>query len=73
MVVLTVRPPLKSTSVGADKNGGGNKSKGSGGKLADTGDGSGIAAGLAAAAVATTVAGAAKLASDREDSEGASE
>lgn len=57
----------------ADKNGKGNKSKGSGGKLADTGDGSGIAAGLAAAAVATTVAGAAMLANDREDSEGASE
>ncbi len=37
----------------ADKNGKGNKSKGSAGKLADTGDGSGIAAGLAAAAVAT--------------------
>lgn len=51
----------------ADKNGKGNKSKGSGGKLADTGDGSGIAAGLAAAAVATTVAGAAMLASDREN------
>lgn len=50
----------------ADKNGKGNKSKGSAGKLADTGDGSGIAAGLAAAAVATTVAGAAMLASDRE-------
>lgn len=62
-----------SNADGADKNGGGNKSKDSGGKLADTGDGSGIAAGLAAAAVATTVAGAAKLASDREDSEGASE
>lgn len=57
----------------ADKNGKGNKSKGSGGKLADTGDGSGIVAGLAAAAVATTVAGAAMLANDREDSEGASE
>lgn len=57
----------------ADKNGKGNKSKGSGGKLADTDDGSGIAAGLAAAAVATTVAGAAMLANDREDSEGASE
>ena len=57
----------------ADKNGKGNKSKGSGGKLADTGDGSGIAAGLAAAAVATMVAGAAMLANDREDSEGASE
>lgn len=56
-----------------DKNGNGNKSKGSGGKLADTGDGSGIAAGLAAAAVATTVAGAAMLANDREDSEGANE
>ena len=52
---------------GADKNGGGNKSKGSTGKLADTGDGSGIAAGLAAAAVATTAVGAAMLASDREN------
>lgn len=62
-----------SNADGADKNGGGNKSKGSTGKLADTGDGSGIVAGLAAAAVATTVAGAAMLASDREDSEGASE
>lgn len=51
----------------ADKNGKGNKSKGSAGKLADTGDGSGIAAGLAAAAVATTVAGAAMLANDREN------
>ncbi len=51
----------------ADMNGKGNKSKGSAGKLADTGDGSGIAAGLAAAAVATTVAGAAMLASDREN------
>lgn len=50
-----------------DKNGKGNKGKGSGGKLADTGDGSGIAAGLAAAAVATTVAGTAMLASDREN------
>lgn len=58
---------------GPDKNGKGNKSKGSGEKLANTGDGSGIAAGLAAAAVATTVAGAAMLANDREDSEGASE
>lgn len=57
----------------ADKNGKGNKSKGSTGKLADTGDGSGIAAGLAAAAVATTVAGAAMLASDHESDEGASE
>lgn len=57
----------------ADKNGKGNKGKGSGGKLADTGDGSGIAAGLAAAAVATTAVGAAMLANDREDSEGASE
>lgn len=56
-----------SNAGGADKNGGGNKSKGSTGKLADTGDGSGIAAGLAAAAVATTVAGAAMLASDREN------
>ena len=62
-----------SNADGADKNGGGNKSKGSTGKLADTGDGSGIVAGLAAAAVATTVAGAAMLANDREDSEGASE
>lgn len=51
----------------ADKNGKGNKSKGSGEKLAGTGDGSGIAAGFAAAAVATTVAGAAMLASDREN------
>lgn len=51
----------------ANKDGKGNKSKGSAGKLADTGDGSGIAAGLAAAAVATTVAGAAMLASDREN------
>lgn len=50
-----------------DKNGKGNKGKGSGGKLADTGDGSGIAAGLAAAAVATTAVGAAMLASDREN------
>lgn len=50
-----------------DKNSKGNKSKGSGKKLANTGDGSGIAAGLAAAAVATTVAGAAMLANDRED------
>lgn len=57
----------------ANKNGKGNKGKGSGGKLADTGDGSGDAAGLAAAAIATTVAGAAMLVNDREDSEGASE
>ena len=57
----------------ADKNGKGNKSKGSGGKLADTGDGSGIAAGLAAAAVATTAGGAAMLANDHESDEGASE
>ena len=62
-----------SNAGSADKNGKGNKGKGSGGKLANTGDGSGIAAGLAAAAMATTVAGAAMLASDREDSEGASE
>ena len=62
-----------SNAGGADKNGGGNKSKGSTGKLADTGDGSGIAAGLAAAAVATTVAGAAMLASDHESDEGTSE
>ena len=53
----------------ADKNGKGNKGKGSGGKLANTGDGSGVAAGLAAAAVATTVAGAAMLASDGENNE----
>lgn len=57
----------------ADKSGKGNKSKGSGGKLADTGDGSGIAAGLAAAAVATTVAGAAMLANDRENAGDGSE
>ena len=55
-----------SNAGSADKNGKGNKGKNSGGKLADTGDGSGIAAGLAAAAVATTVAGAAMLANDRE-------
>lgn len=55
-----------SNAGSADKNGKGNKGKGSGGKLADTGDGSGIAAGLAAAAVATTVAGAAMLANDLE-------
>lgn len=53
----------------ADKKGNSNKSKGSSGKLADTGDGSGIAAGLAAAAVATTVAGAAMLANDHESAE----
>lgn len=51
----------------ADKNGKGNKSKDSGEKLAGTGDGSGIAAGLAAAAVVTTVTGAAMLANDREN------
>lgn len=62
-----------SNAGSTDKNGKGNKGKGSGGKLADTGDSSGVAAGLAAAAVATTVAGAAMLASDREDSEDASE
>lgn len=62
-----------SNAGSTDKDGKGNKGKNSGGKLADTGDGSGIAVGLAAAAVATTVAGAAMLASDREDSEGASE
>ncbi len=56
-----------ATTDSADKNGKGNKSKGSGEKLAGTGDGSGIAAGLAAAAVATTVAGAAMLASDHEN------
>lgn len=53
-----------SNAGSADKNG---KGKSSAGKLADTGDGSGIAAGLAAAAVATTVAGAAMLANDREN------
>ena len=62
-----------SNAGSADKNGKGNKGKGSGGKLADTGDGSGIAAGLTAAAVATTIAGAAMLASDHESDEGASE
>lgn len=62
-----------SNAGSADKNGKGNKGEGSGGKLADTGDGSGIAAGLAAAAVATTAVGAAMLANDREGSEGASE
>lgn len=56
-----------SSAGSADKNGKGNKGKGSGGKLADTGDGSGIAAGLAVAAMATTVAGAAMLANDREN------
>lgn len=58
-----------SNAGSADKNGKGNKGKGSGGKLADTGDSSGVAAGLAAAAVATTVAGAAMLASDGENNE----
>ena len=58
---------------GADKNDKGNKRKGSGEKLAGTGDGSGIAAGLAAAAVATTVAGAAMLVNDREGNGGTSE
>ena len=62
-----------SNAGSADKNGKGNKGKGSGGKLADTGDGSGIAAGLAAAAVATTVAGAAMLANDHESAEDATE
>lgn len=56
-----------ATTDSADKNGKGNKSKDSGEKLAGTGDGSGIAAGLAAAAVATTVTGAAMLANDREN------
>lgn len=62
-----------SNAGSADKNGKGNKGKGSGGKLANTGDGSGIAAGLAAAAVATTVAGAAMLASDRDNTEDVNE
>lgn len=57
----------------ADKNGKGNKGKGSGGKLADTGDGSGIAAGLAAAAVATTVAGTVMLANARDNTEDVNE
>lgn len=58
-----------SNAGSTDKNGKGNKGKNSGGKLADTGDGSGIAAGLAAAAVATTVAGAAMLANDCDNTE----
>lgn len=58
-----------SNAGSADKNSKGDQGKGSGGKLADTGDGSGIAAGLAAAAVATTVAGAAMLVSDGENNE----
>lgn len=62
-----------SNAGSADKNGKGNKGKNSGGKLADTGDGSGIAAGLAAAAVATTVASAAMLANDHESAEDAAE
>lgn len=62
-----------SNAGSTDKNGKGNKGKNSGRKLADTGDGSGIAAGLAAAAVATTVAGAAMLASDRENAGDGSE
>lgn len=62
-----------SNAGSADKNGKGNKGKNSGGKLADTGDGSGIAAGLAAAAVTTTVAGAAMLANDRENAGDGSE
>ena len=62
-----------SNAGSADKNGKGNKGKSSGGKLADTGDGSGIAAGLAAAAAATTVAGAAMLANDRENAGDSSE
>lgn len=56
-----------------DKNGKGNKGKGSGGKLADTGDGSGVAAGLAAAAVATTVAGTVMLANARDNTEDVNE
>lgn len=65
-----------SNAGSADKNGKGNKrdqGKSSGGKLANTGDGSGVAAGLAAAAVATTVAGAAMLASDRDNTEDVNE
>lgn len=65
-----------SNAGSADKNGKGNKrdqGKSSGGKLANTGDGSGVAAGLATAAVATTVAGAAMLASDRDNTEDVNE
>ena len=62
-----------SNAGSADKNGKADQGKNSAGKLADTGDGSGIAAGLAAAAVATTVAGAAMLASDRENAGDSSE
>lgn len=65
-----------SNAGSADKNGKGNKrdqGKSSGGKLANTGDGSGVAAGLAAAAVATTVAGAAMLSSDRDNTEDVNE
>ncbi len=65
-----------SNAGGADKTGKRNKSaqgKSSGGKLANTGDGSGVAAGLAAAAVATTVAGAAMLASARDNTEDVNE
>lgn len=65
-----------SNAGGADKNGKSNKrdqGKSSGGKLANTGDGSGVATGLAAAAVATTVAGAAMLASDRDNTENVNE
>ena len=62
-----------SNAGSADKNGKADQGKNSAGKLADTGDGSGIAAGLAAAAVATTVAGAAMLANGREGTEDASE
>ncbi len=65
-----------SNAGGADKTGKSNKrdqGKSSGGKLANTGDGSGVAAGLAAAAVATTVAGAAMLASDRDNTEDVNE
>ena len=58
-----------SNAGSTDKNGKGNKSTSSGEKLANTGDGPGVAAGLAAAAVATTVAGAAMLASDGENNE----
>ena len=63
----------KADGADKDKNGNSNKGKDSGGKLADTGDGSGIAAGLAAAAVATTVAGAAMLANDQENNGDVSE
>lgn len=70
---MQAAPAPTVARVPTQANGKGNKGKNSGGKLADTGDGSGIAAGLAAAAVATTVAGAAMLANDRENAGDGSE